>query len=257
MKDILRLGHKRPIEENEIYNVKDGWKSERITEKLDKFWTKEKAKKSPSLLNALFKLYGLQVLSWSIIVTILESGAKCVNSSCYRNANNNESTNSFCFRLCQPLYIGALVSYFVPGQTIITRSDAFAYAYGIVLCSLITIISFHLFKVWTYNISTKYRVGCGGLIFQKTLKISKSVDNGLNGRIINILSNDLAKIEWGLSSINFVWKGPLEALLFGYIIYLEIGVSGLIGMMFLASFIPLQGKLELRFAFVTSTKNIT
>lgn len=143
------------------------------------------------------------------------------------------------------MFIGALVSYFVPGQTHISRADAFAYAFGIVLCSLLTIITFHLFKVWTYNISTKYRVGCGGLIYRKTLKISKSsVDNGLNGRVINILSNDLNKIESGLSSLHFVWKGPLETLLFGYVIYLEIGVSGIIGMMFLTSFIPLQGKLD-------------
>lgn len=70
------------------------------------------------------------------------------------------------------------------------------------------------------------------------------MDNGLNGRVINIFSNDLNKIEWGLSSLHFVWKGPLEALIFGYIIYLEIGISGIIGMMFLTSFIPLQGKLE-------------
>lgn len=76
MKDILKLGHQRPIEESEIYAVKNGWGSERVTRNLNAFWSKEKMENEPSLFSALFKLYGVPVMSWSIIFSLFESGLK-------------------------------------------------------------------------------------------------------------------------------------------------------------------------------------
>lgn len=149
------------------------------------------------------------------------------------------------FSVLQPLCLGGLVSYFVPGQTSISLQQAYMYATGIVLASLAMVVSFHPFILWVLKIGGKYRLGCGGLIYKKTLKLSKaSIEDGLNGKVINILSNDLAKFDIGLAFLHDVWKGPLEAFILGYFIYLEIGISGLIGMMFLTSFVPLQGKIE-------------
>lgn len=149
----------------------------------------------------------------------------------------------FKYRVLQPLCTGGLVSYYADGQNAISKFDAYIYALGIVLCSLIMFVSFHSFKLWIYGIATKYRVACSGLVYEKIFTLNQlSADDGLSGRVINIISNDLARIEPGLSSLNDVWKGPLQVLIFGYIIYLEIGVAGLIGMLFLTSFIPLQGK---------------
>lgn len=144
--------------------------------------------------------------------------------------------------MVQPLYLGGLVSYFVPGQTEITKSDAYWYATGIVLSSFLMIVSFHPFILWVFRVAAKYRLGCSGLIYQKTLKLSRSsIEDGLNGKVINILSNDLAKFDIGLAFLHDVWKGPLETIVFAYFIYLELGISGLFGVAFLTSFVPLQG----------------
>lgn len=72
--------------------------------------------------------------------------------------------------------------------------------------------------------------------------MKSSAEEGQNGKIINLLSNDLAKFDIGLAFLHDVWKGPLEALTFFVVIYMEIGMSAVAGMAFLASFIPLQGK---------------
>lgn len=72
--------------------------------------------------------------------------------------------------------------------------------------------------------------------------MSKSaVYEGLNGKLINIMSNDLAKFELALAFLHDIWKGPMQAILFTYFIYREIGISAIIGVAFLASFVPLQG----------------
>lgn len=81
-----------------------------------------------------------------------------------------------------------------------------------------------------------------GLIYRKALRISKSsTQEGQNGKIINLLSNDLAKFEVAFIYIHEVWKGPLQAILFMVVIYKEIGIAGVIGLIFLLAFIPLQG----------------
>lgn len=134
------------------------------------------------------------------------------------------------------------MSFFVPGQTVISKNDAYWYAFGIVMSSALMIVSFHPFILWVFQIAAKYRLGCSGLIYKKTLALSKSsIEEGLNGKVINLLSNDLAKFDIGLAFLHDVWKGPLEAVVFGIFIYFEIGISAIIGMAFLASFVPLQG----------------
>lgn len=101
---------------------------------------------------------------------------------------------------------------------------------------------FHPFTLYMSKIACNVRVGCSGLIYQKTLRLSKaSTEEGQNGKIINMLSNDLAKFELGLQLVHDVWRGPLEALAFFIVIYTEIGVAAVVGMGCLAGFIPLQG----------------
>lgn len=88
----------------------------------------------------------------------------------------------------------------------------------------------------------KLRVACSGLIYRKSLSLSKSSsDDDQNGKIINLLSNDLEHID--LYVLFGLWKGPIETVLFLVIIYTEIGVAGIIGMAFLLAFVPVQGSI--------------
>lgn len=105
------------------------------------------------------------------------------------------------------------------------------------------IITFHPFILYILKSACKLRLGCGGLVYRKSLRLSKSsTEDGLNGKVINLLSNDLGKFDIGLAFIHDIWKGPIESLVFGIVIYNEIGISAVVGMAFLASFIPLQGR---------------
>lgn len=146
--------------------------------------------------------------------------------------------------MIQPLCLGGLVSYFVPNQTEITRQDAYLYAIGIIFSSAVTILAFSPFIVYVIEVSATIRIGCMGLIYQKAMSLPKSaVYDGLNGHVINLLSSDVYHFDVAISYFHDIWKGPLEALLFTYFIYHEIGVSAIIGIAFLLSFIPMQGKM--------------
>lgn len=68
--------------------------------------------------------------------------------------------------------------------------------------------------------------------------------DGLNGQILNLMSNDVYKFDWAMNFLNDIWAGPLQAIIITYLLYNEVGYSGFIGLAFLLSFIPLQGTLQ-------------
>lgn len=74
---------------------------------------------------------------------------------------------SFRCRIFQPLCLGGLVSYFAQGQTTISKEEAYCYAAGIVLCSLLPVIIFHHYILYIFQIGMKVRVACCSLLYKK------------------------------------------------------------------------------------------
>lgn len=82
-------------------------------------------------------------------------------------------------------------------------------------------------------------------VTHQTLNLPKSaIYDGLNGKVINLIANDMVRFELALSFFHDVWKGPIEAILIGYFIYQQIGIASIIGMAFLLSFIPIQSRFK-------------
>lgn len=80
-------------------------------------------------------------------------------------------------------------------------------------------------------------------LYTQVMSLPKSsIPDGLNGQVINLLSNDLERFEMAVIFIHDIWKAPMQALLFTYFIYQEIGIGGIVGIASLLGFIPLQGK---------------
>lgn len=73
MIDIFKIGNKRPIEEHELYELKDGLHSSKITDRFHILWEEEKKKKSPSLLRAMYNVYGLQLIYWGLSFCLFET----------------------------------------------------------------------------------------------------------------------------------------------------------------------------------------
>ena len=71
------------------------------------------------------------------------------------------------------------------------------------------------------------------------MKKSVSVD-GLNGQVINLMSNDVARFDVMVSFLQDLWKGPIELLILGYFIYREIDYYAFAGIGILILFIPIQ-----------------
>lgn len=121
--------------------------------------------------------------------------------------------------------------------------NAYTYAGIIIFCACISIIITHPFTLYATQMGIRIRLTCCALIYRKTLKITKSMTpDGLNGKIINLMSTDVQPFDQSMFYIHLLWKGPVELLLFGYLIYREIGFYGWIGCGFILCFVPIQCK---------------
>lgn len=71
-------------------------------------------------------------------------------------------------RVIQPQCLGGLVTYFTASESeLISRNDAYLYAAGIVLCSLISITVFHPFILYAFQLGMRIRLTCCSLIYKK------------------------------------------------------------------------------------------
>lgn len=243
LRKFFRLGLQRPIEESDIYSTLDSHRSAYIGSQFDKLWKRETVRNphKPSFLKVIVQLYGLRVLGYGLLYTAMDVICRFV---VHVLPPLLPSSIVQFPRVIQPLCLGGLVMYFRPGQQDTTEQEAYLYAAAIVVCILVPAISFHPFIMYILQIGMKIRLGCCAILYQKALRISKSMTiDGFDGQVINLMSNDVSKFDYGITYVHDLWKGPLELFILGYFIYREINICGLVGIGFMLLFIPLQGEL--------------
>lgn len=152
-----------------------------------------------------------------------------------------QASFSFARSTMQPLLLGRLVSFFSESNDDIPIESAYLYAMGVVLCSLVSALCYHPFMFYLFRLGARIRLACAGLVYRKCLRVSVAADNnGISGYAIAIMATDLPQFNETFYFFHELWKGPVEGLIFGYIIYEVIGWPALAGMAGIIVFIPLQ-----------------
>ncbi|XP_064540708.1 probable multidrug resistance-associated protein lethal(2)03659 [Drosophila montana] len=219
MRHVFGKGRREELSDNELYANLPTFDSEKLTEDLQQPWTRESQRsKRPSVLHLIFTFYGCQFVPVCVIYSTLE----------------------IVIHAFQPLFLGGLISYFAEGQTSISKESAYMYAMGIVLCSLVTSLVFHPFMFYVFAVGTRIRVAFAGLIYRKCLRAAINGRDGLGALAISVMSIDLPQFDLTFYFFHDLWKGPVEACIFGYIMYTQIGWTALIGIAFIVLLIPLQ-----------------
>lgn len=144
--------------------------------------------------------------------------------------------------------MGGLILYYTTtddGTGDVSLTQAYLYATGIVVSTLMPLFLFHPMQLFYFETSMKIKVVCTALIYEKILRMSVcTVTDGINGQAVNLISNDVATFDYATCFLQELWVGPVEAVVMGYFIYREIGYPGLIGIGVMLAFIPLQGKKD-------------
>jgi ATP-binding cassette subfamily C (CFTR/MRP) protein 4 len=208
----------------DLYQPLSKHSATKLGTKLEAAWDKELKNKrndrKPSLMKAGLSVFGRQLIFMGFALLAIE----------------------MFFKVTSPLLLGGIVRYYAnPNGSNV--NEAYLYAGGLILCSFFNVIFAHGLMLANLSLGMKMRVSACSAIYRKSLKLSKSaLVNTTSGQIVNLLSNDVSRFELIAMFCHYLWVGPIETLVVGALMYLEIGVSAIAGIVFLLLFIPFQCK---------------
>ncbi|XP_040091303.1 multidrug resistance-associated protein 4-like, partial [Oryx dammah] len=228
---LFKIGHRRKLEEDDMYSVLPEDRSQHLGEELQGYWNQEvlraqKDAREPSLMKAIIKCYGKSYLVWGML-TFLEEGTRVV----------------------QPIFLGKMISYVEKYHLSDTADlhEAYGCAAGLSACVLVWAVLHHLCFYHMQRVGMRLRVAVGHMIYRKTLRLSSSaMGKTTTGQVVNLLSNDVNRFDQVTMFLHYLWVGPLQAVAVTALLWMEIGISCLAGMAVLIILLLLQscfGKL--------------
>ncbi|XP_040123204.1 multidrug resistance-associated protein 4-like [Oryx dammah] len=152
-------------------------------------------------------------------------------------------------RVVQPIFLGKMISYVEKYHLSDTADlhEAYGYAAGLSACVLVWAVLHHLCFYHMQRVGMRLRVAVGHMIYRKALRLSSSaMRKTTTGQVVNMLSNDVNRFDQVMMFLQYLWVGPLQALAVTALIWMEIGISCLAGMVVLIILLLLQswfGKL--------------
>ncbi|XP_026524765.1 multidrug resistance-associated protein 4 [Notechis scutatus] len=224
---LFVIGHKRKLEEDDMYKVLTEDSSKVLGERLQWYWDKEvqkaeKEARTPRLTKAIILCYWKSYLMLGCFTLVEEV-----------------------LILIQPVFLGMIIGYFEKIGSSQADENALAYTYGsaaaLSVCTLILAITHHLYFYHVQRAGMKLRVAMCHMIYHKALRLSNAaMSKTTTGQIVNLLSNDVNKFDQVTIFLHFLWAGPVQAIAVTVLLWLEIGPSCLAGMAVLIILLPLQ-----------------
>ncbi|NWX88406.1 MRP4 protein, partial [Nothoprocta pentlandii] len=223
---LFIIGHKRRLEEDDMYKVLPEDSSEKLGEELQWYWDKEvqKAKKdgrTPHLTKAIILCYWKSYLVFGIF-TMIEVSAKGRLPDVLVGVNN-----LLCWYFPVFNHSGKVKAEFL-----------WQFFFPLILLQSLCV---HL-QAFLQNINPASACGNLGLFssFQALRLSNTAMAKTTTGHIVNLLSNDVNKFDQVTIFLHFLWAGPIQAIAVTVLLWMEIGPSCLAGMAVLIILLPVQ-----------------
>lgn len=107
------------------------------------------------------------------------------------------------------------------------------------------------------HIGLKTRAAVCSLIYRKALRLSQTALAGTSpGKMINLLSNDVARFEWAIYFSNYIWIAPLFTFIAACFLWIQIKFAGLIGIGVILTIMPILSEIR-SFTIIEQIRMIT
>ncbi|KAB0792826.1 hypothetical protein PPYR_14785 [Photinus pyralis] len=114
------------------------------------------------------------------------------------------------------------------------------YGVGVACCSLISSSLIHPYMLAAHNLGLKLRIACISLVYRKILRLKLSAFEGMSsGKILTLVTNDSNRFYEIPLLMHYTWVAVLQIAVVGWFLYEEFGISSLIGVFFIISFVGL------------------
>ncbi|KFB53213.1 AGAP003221-PA-like protein [Anopheles sinensis] len=125
-------------------------------------------------------------------------------------------------------------------------NDAFWLSGLLVLLTLFGCFCSHHSDLRERLIGARMRIACCSVIYRKTLRMSKKAAGQTPaGYMINLLSNDVSRLDYGFIYVHYVWVLPFQACFTCYLIWRRVQWAAIVGVVgLLVKTIPVQTGLS-------------
>ncbi|KAL9698307.1 hypothetical protein quinque_001748 [Culex quinquefasciatus] len=234
--DLFKKGYTKVLELQDLFRPLEVDKSDALGDRLEKKWfAQQSGPGRPSLIKAIFKTFWWEYTVLGFIAVF----------------------NDIFIRLAQPIFLGMLLQYFRRDSNV-SRESALYYAGVIVGLNALSVISINQYILGSFQNGMKVRIAVCSVIYRKALRLSRTaLGDTAPGKVVNLLSNDVNRFDIVSVFLHSMWSAPLLAIIVGVLLYVEIGVAGLIGMIVIFIVTPIQaytGKLTSRFRLQTALR---
>ncbi|XP_072936018.1 ATP-binding cassette sub-family C member 4-like [Epargyreus clarus] len=209
---VLVKGNKRNIEEEDLIVPKKKFDAARLGDKLERYWLEEyenaqRKNRMPSMWKVLFRAYWLAYMPGAFLLLI------------------NAST-----RTAQPFLFSRLLTYWSVEATI-TKQEAGYYALGMLLLNFIGLMAQHHNNLFVQSFSLRVKVATSSLLYRKVLRMSQiSLGDIAAGKLVNLLSNDVARFDYVFMFLHNVWMVPLQLGVVLYFLYEAANFAPYVGL---------------------------
>ncbi|RZC39500.1 ABC tran domain containing protein [Asbolus verrucosus] len=246
--DLFKKGFRKDLEEDDLYEVLTSCRSKNLGDQLEKQWEIEKKKfKKPSLIRVLCSCFGKTYLLFGLMQLIMRTIL----------VNHDAITNYYC-RLAVPEALGKLVSFFTPGQTELTKEDAYCYAAVVICLNIVNHIYTQNYMIALTEFGIKVRTAICSFVYRKALKMTEaSLSDITMGKIVTLITKDVFAVEMVILFANDIWIGFVQTGIICYLIYRKIGVAAFAGVGFFLVLLPVQiliGRMATSLRLKTSKK---
>lgn len=116
----------------------------------------------------------------------------------------------------------------------------------VVLMTLIPCFLMHHSDLSQRLIGARMRIACCSAIYRKTLRMSKkSAGQTPAGYLVNLLSNDVSRLDYGFIFAHYIWILPLQSCLICYLLWRNVKWAAFVGVVgLLVKTIPVQTGLS-------------
>lgn len=81
----------------------------------------------------------------------------------------------------------------------------------------------HPYVLSQLHCGMKLRIAMCSMMYRKSLKLSKNaLGETTVGQVVNLLSNDVSRLDLSIMFVHYLWVGPLETILVTYLMYREV-----------------------------------
>ncbi|KAI2473933.1 ATP binding cassette (ABC) transporter subfamily C member [Diabrotica virgifera virgifera] len=217
---LFKKAFKLDLHEDDIYEVLNQHRAKKCGDLLEREWLSEKNRsKKPSVSRVMWRCYGKRYLFRGFIDFVFNT----INS------------------IIRPYVIAHFVAYFAPGQTVLTRNDAYFYGCGILVIHFVALFYNHNYMIWIQMFAIEMRTAFSSLLYRKALKLSSAGTTDTNlGNIVTLITRDVQAFVTVIFSVNDAWVSITQVLVICYLLFNKVGVVSFVGIGILISVFPFQ-----------------